>query len=176
MDVVPAIYDAYVGRYAPRYKLVAAIKRDGDKLVGEIGDQKVEFLAESDTEFFVKAHGRVIFVKDENGKLSHLLFREADQPRRTIRVDPRIYDAYVGKHPFHFDFLIYVTKENGRLYCQAVGQKTELIAESETKFFIKEFYGSIEFFKDETGQVTHLIHREWGNNQREHEVRAEKIS
>jgi hypothetical protein len=152
----------YVGRYAPRSKLVAAIKRDGDKLVGEIGDQKVEFLPESDTEFFVKARGRVIFVKDERGRLSHLLFQEADQPRQTISVDPRIYDLYVGKYPFHFDFLVDVTKENGRLYSQAVGQKTELVADSETKFFIKEFYGSVEFFKNATGRVTHLIHREWG--------------
>jgi GNAT superfamily N-acetyltransferase len=169
------IYDAYVGQYAPRYQLVATIKKDGDKLVGEIGDQKVEFLPESETEFYVKAHGRVIFVKDENGKLSYLLFREADQPRRTIEVDPRIYDSYVGEYPFHFDFVVTVTKEGSGLYSHAVGQKTELIPESETKFFIKEFYGSVEFFKDERGQVTHLIHREWANNQNEHEVRATKI-
>jgi len=118
----------------------------------------------------------VIFVKDDKGRLSHLLFQEADQPRRTIRVDPRIYDSYIGEFPFHFDFLVDVTKENGRLYSHAVGQKTELVAESEMKFFIKEFYGSVEFFKDETGRVTHLIHREWSNNQSEHEVRAERVS
>ena len=172
--VAPGIYDAYVGQYAPRYQLAASIKRDGDKLIGAIGDQRVEFLPESETEFFVKAHGRVIFVKDEKGNLSHLLFREADQPRQTVDVDPRIYDSYVGEYPFHFDFVVTVTKENGRLYVQAVGQKTELIPESETKYFIKEFYGSVQFFKDETARVTHLIHREW-NNQDEHEVRAERI-
>jgi RNA polymerase sigma factor (sigma-70 family) len=173
--VDPGIYDAYVGQYTPHYQLVATIKKDGDKLIGEIGDQKVEFLPESETEFFVKAHGRVIFVKDENGKLSYLLFREADQPRRTVQVDPRIYDSYVGEYPFHFDFVVTVTKEGGSLYSHAVGQKTELFPESETKFFIKEFYGSFEFFKDEKGQVTHLIHREWGSNQSEHEVLAAKI-
>ena len=81
----------------------------------------------------------------------------------------------MGEHPFHFDFVITVTKEGDGLYSQAVGQKTELIPQSETRFFIKEFYGSVQFYKDETGQVTHLIHREWGNNQNEHEVRAVKI-
>ena len=174
-DVDPRIYDAYVGQYTPRYQMVAAIRKDGDKLIGEIGGQKVEFLPESETEFFVKAHGRVIFVNDEEGKLSYLLFREADQPRRTIKVDPGIYDGYVGQYPFQFDFVITVTKEGDKLYSQAVGQKTQLIPESETKYFIKEFYGSVQFCKDEHGQVTHLIHREWGNNQNEHEVRAEKI-
>jgi GNAT superfamily N-acetyltransferase len=150
-DVDPGILDAYVGQYAPRYQLVATIKKDGDKLIGEIGDQKVEFLPESETEFFVKAHGRVIFVKDEKGKLTYLLFREADEPSRTVEVDTRIYDSYVGEYPFHFDFVVTVTKERGHLYSHAVGQKTELIPESETKFFIKEFYGSVEFLKDETG-------------------------
>jgi RNA polymerase sigma factor (sigma-70 family) len=174
-EVDPRIYDTYVGQYAPRYQLVAAIKRDGDKLVGEIGDQRVEFLPESETEFFVKAHGRVIFVKDEKGNLSYLLFREADRPRHTIEVDPRVYDSYVGEYPFHFDFLVNVAKEGGKLYSHCVGQKTELIPESETEYFIKEFYGSVQFFKDETGQVSHLIHREWGNNENEHEVQAVKI-
>jgi len=83
----PEIYDAYVGQYAPDpdllrqhgkpVDLVATIKRAGDKLITEFGDMQDVLLPESETEFFVKEHyGQMAFVKDEQGQVTHLIYRE----------------------------------------------------------------------------------------------------
>ncbi|MCA1624260.1 MAG: serine hydrolase [Acidobacteria bacterium] len=87
------------------------------------------------------------------------------QPKeKTIaKIDPKVYADYVGKYQFEFssDFVLTVGTEAGNLTTelkQPTGQsKTELFPESETKFFRKDVDIEITFVKDETGQVTHLI-------------------
>ncbi|HKE58941.1 MAG TPA: DUF4440 domain-containing protein [Pyrinomonadaceae bacterium] len=73
----PAIYDAYVGRYALVPGLVYTITRKGDKLMGKAPDgTKVELLPLNETTFFVKDRpGETTFVKDGNGKVTHLIIR-----------------------------------------------------------------------------------------------------
>ncbi len=48
---------------------------------------------------------------------------------------------------------------------QATGQpKIPLFAESETKFFLKVVDAQVEFFKNEKGEVTHLILHQGGRD------------
>ncbi len=83
---------------------------------------------------------------------------EPSKKRKAIALNPKLYDAYVGRYELSPTFILRITKEGKRLYVQATGQpKAELFPEAETDFFIKEVDAQITFVKDEQGQVNQLI-------------------
>jgi CubicO group peptidase (beta-lactamase class C family) len=91
---------------------------------------------------------------------------EIPRERIVAKVDPKIYDGYVGQYELGPNFSIMVTREGDSLMGQATGQpKIELFPESETKFFLKVVDAQITFVKDEKGQVTHLILHQGGDQQ-----------
>ena len=87
--------------------------------------------------------------------------------RTVAKVDPKLYDAYVGQYPLAPTFVITITREGDRLMTQATGQpKVELFPESETKYFLKVVDAQITFVKDDRGVVTHLILHQGGKDQK----------
>lgn len=124
--------------------------------------------------------------------LTAILFGEEyelpkEPKRETVKLDPKIYDDYVGKYhaagyraspDFYISVIrkdgrilnqitpnifIEVTRENERLFIKLVGdqiagrRRMELFPESETKFFRKIADEQITFVRDENGNVTELI-------------------
>ena len=82
---------------------------------------------------------------------------ELPRERVAIKVDPKIYDAYVGVYELRPEFQLTVTREGDKLITQATGQgKLEVFPESETKFFLRVIDAQISFVKDASGKVTHL--------------------
>jgi hypothetical protein len=78
--------------------------------------------------------------------------------RITIKVNPEIYDQYVGKYKLGQDCILSVTKEDDRLMIQPTGQeKIEAFPETETDFFHKIVDIQISFVKDKQGNVIKLI-------------------
>ena len=76
--------------------------------------------------------------------------------RTAAKIDPAVYDAYVGKYLMEPATLISITKENDHLFGQPAGQpKAELVPESETKFFLKgpPVDITVEFHRDEKGKA-----------------------
>jgi CubicO group peptidase (beta-lactamase class C family) len=106
--------------------------------------------------------------------LSAIVFGEKYEiPREPViaRVDPKIYDAYVGKYELQTEVVFTVTREGDRLMVQLPGQPpVELFPESETKFFVKVADAKFTFVRDEKGEVTHLI-LDQGGEQRAKRVR-----
>ena len=83
---------------------------------------------------------------------------EIPRERVEVKVDPKIFDAYVGQYQLTPNIVFTITREGDRLMAQPTGQgKVELHPESETKFFIIEVDAQITFVKDSQGQVTQLI-------------------
>ena len=81
------------------------------------------------------------------------------------KVDPKIFDAYVGEYQLAPNFILTITREGDRLMTQATGQgKIEIFPESETKFFPKVMEAKLTFVKDESGKVTHLILHQNGDH------------
>lgn len=114
-------------------------------------------------------------------KLAALLFGEkyelpqdeaaAAAARKEIKVDPKIFDAYVGEYQLSPNFFMTVTKEGDKLMVQATGQgKSEIFPESETKFFSKIVNAQIVFNKNDKGVVDKFTLYQNGN-----EVPAKKI-
>jgi CubicO group peptidase (beta-lactamase class C family) len=92
---------------------------------------------------------------------------ELPKERVEIQVDPNIYDAYVGEYQIDTNLILNITKEDNRLFAQAIGTgqpKFEIYPESETKFFLKVVDAQITFVKNEKGIVTELILHQNGDH------------
>lgn len=82
--------------------------------------------------------------------------------RPVVRIDPVIYDAYVG------DYLVgsrtcTVVREGDRLWLVAPGwMKAEALPESETKFSLRAMDAQMTFVRNEKGEVTGFVF-EMGN-------------
>jgi hypothetical protein len=73
-------------------------------------------------------------------------------------VDPKLYDAYVGRYDLGNGRVYNVTKEGARLMSQIPGNPPfELFAETETQFFWRDVRGRLIFVKDERGEVNEII-------------------
>jgi CubicO group peptidase (beta-lactamase class C family) len=100
--VDPKIYDAYVGRYQIGPDRFLTISRDGDRLMAQPTNQtKLEILPSSETEFFIEiVDAQLTFVKDENGKVTHVTLRQGKRdPEKAKRVEPSEADTPVAEKP-----------------------------------------------------------------------------
>jgi len=100
--------------------------------------------------------------------LAAIVFGEkysAPEIRETMAVDPGLLDDYVGEYELAPGFLLTITKENDRLFCQATGQsKVEIHPESEAKFFLKEVDAQISFKRNDDGKVEGLTLHQGGRD------------
>jgi CubicO group peptidase (beta-lactamase class C family) len=92
------------------------------------------------------------------GAIALGLKHQAPAEHRAIKIDSKIYDAYVGKYELVPNFIVTITEEGGKLLGQATGHpQVELFPESENEFFVREFDAKIRFVKGNKGQVTHAV-------------------
>jgi Beta-lactamase class C and other penicillin binding proteins len=90
---------------------------------------------------------------------------ETAKERTEVKVDPKIYDAYVGQYELAPAFILTITKEDDHLFGQATGQgKIEIFPESEKDFFLKITDAQITFVKNDKGEVTQLILHQGGQD------------
>ena len=82
----------------------------------------------------------------------------APKEAKTVALDPRVFDAYVGEYQLSPNVTLAVSREGDKFYVEAsVLPKAQMFAESETKFFLKVMDAQITFVKDASGKVTHLV-------------------
>lgn len=88
------------------------------------------------------------------------------------KVDPNIFDAYVGDYELAPNFILTVTREGDKLMGQATGQgKLELEPVTEMQFVVPGVNANITFEKDSAGKVTGLV-----LDQRGQKINAKKIN
>jgi ketosteroid isomerase-like protein len=94
------------------------------------------------------------------------------RPPVVAKVDPKVYDAFVGQYEWAPTLVATISREGDRLI-QQLGSpdKEELLPESEYSFFSKDEAESggtsrYIFVKDGGGRVTHYIYRELGGTDR----------
>jgi ketosteroid isomerase-like protein len=94
------------------------------------------------------------------------------EERTAIKVDPSVYDDYVGKYDSPI-FTFSVIREDGRLVAIPDDKRrpaAELFPESESEFFLKGRDAQISFIRDRKGRVTHALVRLNGVPLRAHRV------
>jgi hypothetical protein len=81
------------------------------------------------------------------------------EPERLVaKVDPAIYDAYVGRYSLAPNLIFTITRKGDKLMGKAPdGTKVELLPENETTFFVKGRPGETTFVKDANGRVIYMI-------------------
>lgn len=91
-QIDPLLLDAYVGEYAWAPTLISKVERKGDRLLERFGGSEAgELLPESETTFFVPGEAaggdssRVIFVKDDSGRVTHYIYRELGATDRIVK-------------------------------------------------------------------------------------------
>ena len=82
------------------------------------------------------------------------------------RVDPKVFDNYVGEYELVPGFTIIVTRDADKLWLQPTGQpRVQIFPESERTFFLKVADAQVTFVKDAAGKVTHLILHQAGDQE-----------
>ncbi len=82
---------------------------------------------------------------------------------KVAKVDPKVYDAYVGRYAIGHETIVTITREGDRLMAQATDDgKLEVFPESETVFFLEPAKdATVTFVKNDKGKVTHIdLHRD----------------
>jgi serine-type D-Ala-D-Ala carboxypeptidase/endopeptidase len=93
------------------------------------------------------------------------------RPHTEVKIDPKIFDGYVGTYQLKPDFLFRVSRDGDHFITQATGQgQVEIFPESEKEFFAKVVDAQITFVTDDKGHATALILHQNGMN-----VRAERV-
>jgi CubicO group peptidase (beta-lactamase class C family) len=85
--------------------------------------------------------------------------------RKAVPVEPDTLGKYEGTYELSPKFSIVITLEGNQLMAQATNQaKFPIFPESETKFFYKVVDAQLEFFKNDQGQITHLVRHQGGQD------------
>src|SRR4029079_9478692 len=98
----------------------------------------------------------------ENTRETHALVTKWLEARRTkarvtIKVDPKEYDAYVGRYEFGPKRTFTAKREGDRLIMDFDrGEIAELFPEAHDKYFTKGWNIQVTFGRDASGKVTHL--------------------
>jgi D-alanyl-D-alanine carboxypeptidase len=184
VTVDPKVLQGYAGVYAvdkgPRRTVTF---EDGKLFVQPAGGARTEIKPRSNVEFFVENRLPVFrFEADAAGKATALIvFQEeggtperatrvgdAPPPRKEfaeIKVNPAIYDAYVGEYELAPGFILTVTREGDHLMTQATGQgKVEIFPYAETEFFLKVTDAQITFVKGPSGSVDSIVLHQGGRD------------
>jgi hypothetical protein len=94
-----------------------------------------------------------------------------EKPTPLAKVEPVVFDAYVGKYDFGNNRPYFITREGGRFFGQAPNNpKREFFPASETRFYIPEVESVVTFVKDEKGEVVELIY-----DQNDRQLRCKRV-
>jgi uncharacterized protein YneR len=158
-----------VGVYelAPAFKI--AITVEGNQLMTQAtGQAKLPLFARSETKFFYKdVDAKIEFLKDAQGIVSSLKLYQNNQEmsapriseRKAIELSPDLLAKYVGTYELQPKFNLKIMLAGGQLMAQSSGgpEKEPIFASSETRFFYRLADAEIEFYKNDTGAISHLV-------------------
>ncbi len=85
--------------------------------------------------------------------------------KKIVKVDPALFDAYVGKYVLQAGPVITVIRDADKLMAEVAGMpRLELLPESATEFLLKAIGAEITFEKDKTGKVTQFVLHQGGTD------------
>jgi Copper type II ascorbate-dependent monooxygenase, C-terminal domain len=77
--------------------------------------------------------------------------------RVIVKVDPKIFESYVGQYEFDQNAIVTILKAGDKLFIEAGGQRVELLPISETTFVPDGRDSQLSFTKNEKSEVTGFI-------------------
>lgn len=108
------------------------------------------------------------FVVRESDKGSRIVFFQAtpvpNAQRQPARIDPAIYDRYVGEYSAGPKDHVFITREGDRLIVTISGDRHDLKPSDNTTFFVPGWPDDWVFVSNAQGQVTGLETHHWGQS------------
>ena len=91
IHVSPETLQKYVGTYDPGFGGRCFVTLDGDQLLTQLtGQPKFQLFAETETKFFLKeVDAEVEFIKDNQGRITHLLCHQNGRESKWPRISAR---------------------------------------------------------------------------------------
>ena len=88
VEVDPAVYDDYVGRYRLAENVVFTVTRQGDRLFVQLtGQPRFEVFPESETRYFYRVvDAQITFGRSDDGAVDHLVLHQNDMDQRAERL------------------------------------------------------------------------------------------
>ena len=88
LEVDPAVYDDYVGRYQLAENVVFTVTRQGDRLFVQLtGQPRLEVFPESETTYFYRVvDAQITFGRGDEGSVDHLVLHQNDMDQRAERL------------------------------------------------------------------------------------------
>lgn len=174
------VLSRYIGTYefAPGTNMLITL--DGDQLATKLGPQpSIPIYPESETMFFTKVvDAEIEFVTNKQGAVTDLILhqngRDQKAPRKSATVEPpperkavtlpaETLKQYIGVYELAPGVDVEMTLDGDQLMTQITGQpKFPLFPESETRFFLKVVDAQMDFAKDSSGRVTHIVLHQGG--------------
>ena len=84
-----------------------------------------------------------------------------------VKIAPATFDAYVGQYQDARDpdMIFSIFRDDGHFYVQPTAQgKVEIFAESDSRFFLKDFPAAVDFVRGADGKVTALVWHQGGRD------------
>jgi CubicO group peptidase (beta-lactamase class C family) len=122
-------------------------------------------------------NGVVVMVNSDNGNILPEVVNSVSKVygfkglyhstiKESVTVPDAVLQSYTGQYALSPTFIITIYKEGKVIYAQATGQGSfQIIPETQTKFFPREFPAYLEFTKNTTGKVNALILYQNGQQQ-----------
>ncbi|HVN06824.1 MAG TPA: serine hydrolase, partial [Bryobacteraceae bacterium] len=176
----------YAGTYAFGPGMNMLIMLEGDQLMTKLGSQpKIPIFPESQTMFFPQVvDAEIEFEKDAKGAVTDLILHQGGRDQKAPRTSATVelpperkaitlpvatLQKYVGVYDLAPGVDVTMSLEGDQLMTQITGQpQFPLYAETETRFFLKVVDAQVDFVKDSTGAVTHIVLHQGGTD---HEAR-----
>ena len=120
--------------------------------------------------YFDSGQGAIVMTNSENGaqltlEILRSIAAEYSWPdyhpkeRSIVKIDPAVYEAYVGQYEVAPGLVLSITREGDKLFSQSPGQpRSEMLPESETTFFLREIDAQFVFIREQ-GQVVRVTIR-----------------
>jgi D-alanyl-D-alanine-carboxypeptidase/D-alanyl-D-alanine-endopeptidase len=105
-----------------------------------------------------------------------LLQAAAPAQHTEVRIDPKLYDRYVGRYQLAPSMVMIVSKKDDRLYAQLTNQpQFEIFPEAEKQFFLKVVDAQLTFETDAQGKAIAAVLHQNGLNQRAPRIEGEPV-
>jgi serine-type D-Ala-D-Ala carboxypeptidase/endopeptidase len=121
----------------------------------------VSFNTERRTALVVLVDNSGTFMDQVGDRVEHILAGETVQPlpvHHAITIDSKMLDEYVGAYEVVPNIRLTVTRQGDRLLGQLPGQEPHgIFPEAKDKFFFRVAEATVDFDRNEQGQVTGLV-------------------
>jgi len=185
----PSIFADYKGVYEIEEGIYRFVFAEDTALYSQrSAGSRFRIFPEAEDKFYFE-HDHMVtlkFERDESGAvIRHIIHRtRGDEPAEKLgpeqaekvlaereakwqvaKVDPAIYQKYVGEYKLPIGLNLTVRTREGRIFTQATGQpEAEIFPKSETEYFLKVVDAQITFVLGENGEVTGLVLHQAGQD------------